>query len=1500
NFTTTVVGGSGDDTIHLGGDPPPLVFDPPAVEFTPPPIQVATAPILKYDEVTRNFGDYVFEYDFGWWFSFFGSNSRVANVLAQYAEQAVRNTIQSWFDSWRGNIPNMRYENYEVGSYNTEVQTTRYGFWWWSVQRTRVVVRVENLRITYETGRLVEQLPTQLTPAPVEFDPPPYAYAPAAQLDVGQIRGRVIIDGGSTFENEGDSVILHNSSGLSDAGLLTNRQVPRMESLGRGPDGELQFEQARDENGPILDSYLSVEGLGLDVPDDGFEGRDGVSTYGVLLTGIETLDLRLADEASSAHPGDDRSDSLDVRLGELRGSESRDEILGSVADEDRQTVNLQIVAGAGNDEINLRSTTGETTVYGGAGDDSVTLGNNGSLADLGGTILFDGDAHIDENTSAVPNSEIDGISFPNIFTGTGPGFTASTFVDGSGSNTVEYYNARYEPVVFPGANGSVQVRPVALASDGEIETDFIRDEGVPALDESNRQIYIDSAGQQTAAATDGDGFPNRELWESAFSDEEGQPNTNRQSLFIDPAGVRTGIDPSFLLFDRLGGDFNVYRQESDGIGPSGRIQVQVSVNGRSWVTASQVDTERLHGENDLWVDSNSVFTYDIGGNTNVGYRYLRIRGVNDGEFRLDAVGILAGHGGAANLQADTAFLTNISDATSGSIARAAVVSAPDGLFDYMGDDEQVIYSSSAESFPAVLEANRSLSAVDFERTSDLRLTDPGSAGRDTLLIDGQNQSDDLTGSLDRFIIGVERVGGTTVTVEDTVADDEGAATFYGALAAELQSEIEAEFTITFNADTTTIEVSRSTDDSDFALIYNQLMAGANQATPTDVSATRTYTLPAAVTSGEQRALALTYGGATAGAIDLHLGATSDVFTSGCFTEGAVFNLSETPVDSADVQAALKSSDRTVRLLTPGDDYSVVGREITLLEDLSSGSELVVTYVATSSAQVYFGGEQVYHLADPSSQELTGASLIEAVRNHANSFRPDDAVTFAGGEIVYGLFTGDALRDPFGQIMGRKPGDPVEHFQGDSILHHRGEVRRFLGGEFAFDEAGAPVVNGDGSIFRRLPGQVMIHDRRDLVFAPDFFTFTFDADNAPGILSYDLADESGLALRPNLGIAGWQIDFARSGSAPDPLGGANIDYAPDRLVSVVISSERGIFALDDSEYTFDPGSGQLVITADLRARISGETTVEANLALLSFHRNGDALTYFGDEEVRDGDPVVEESGGVFAVLTDSTGNIVTYTDKESKANSSDRYVFLQDSDGNRLIHARGAPVFASNSSDGLTITLEQSNALTPQRYAGNEAQIWFGGEQVYYESDDPVVDGQGVQRISDLGIPGQIYFANGIFPQLGGGDVVDPDDVLRIRLGDGDDAFTIYETPASGLVVDTGDGEDRIGVRRAEGDATLNIGAGDDLVAIGSQAGFWDIAFTEGERPAYRPLPAHAAFINAQGSLDLIDATVTVNGGEGSDQVILDDTLDSDGAAGEMTSAALTGLGMGGSGLILYN
>ncbi len=62
-----------------------------------------------------------------------------------------------------------------------------------------------------------------------------------------------------------------------------------------------------------------------------------------------------------------------------------------------------------------------------------------------------------------------------------------------------------------------------------------------------------------------------------------------------------------------------------------------------------------------------------------------------------------------------------------------------------------------------------------------------------------------------------------------------------------------------------------------------------------------------------------------------------------------------------------------------------------------------------------------------------------------------------------------------------------HFAGDPALHTAGEVQRYLGGEPIVDELGRPVLNADGSYCTARAGQAVIHNRRDLAFAPDYLS-----------------------------------------------------------------------------------------------------------------------------------------------------------------------------------------------------------------------------------------------------------------------------------------------------------------------------------------------------------------------------------------------------------------------------
>ncbi len=132
------------------------------------------------------------------------------------------------------------------------------------------------------------------------------------------------------------------------------------------------------------------------------------------------------------------------------------------------------------------------------------------------------------------------------------------------------------------------------------------------------------------------------------------------------------------------------------------------------------------------------------------------------------------------------------------------------------------------------------------------------------------------------------------------------------------------------------------------------------------------------------------------------------------------------------------------------------------------------------------------------------------------------------------------------------------------------------------------------------------------------------------------------------------------------------------------------------------------------------------------------------------------------------------------------------------------------------------------------------------------------------------------------------ETLRIDLGGGGDTFTVENTHAGPttlntnggsdrvdllanvgtLIIDAGAGVDTINVRTTGAPATVNGGADDDTINVGSNA------------------PGMGGTVNP------IDARLTVNGNEGSDTLNVDDSGDAAANTGTLTETQLTGLGMG--------
>ena len=108
------------------------------------------------------------------------------------------------------------------------------------------------------------------------------------------------------------------------------------------------------------------------------------------------------------------------------------------------------------------------------------------------------------------------------------------------------------------------------------------------------------------------------------------------------------------------------------------------------------------------------------------------------------------------------------------------------------------------------------------------------------------------------------------------------------------------------------------------------------------------------------------------------------------------------------------------------------------------------------------------------------------------------------------------------------------------------------------------------------------------------------------------------------------------------------------------------------------------------------------------------------------------------------------------------------------------------------------------------------------------------------------------------------------------------------------GGDRVAVRRIDVEHRVELGEGDDLLAVGTQAA---VGFTQ-TPTATTPVQ----WPNTGGLLDDIDAALTIDGGSGPgafsglDIVTVDDTGDTTANTGTLTSTTITGLGLAAAGI----
>ncbi|HTH06647.1 MAG TPA: hypothetical protein VL916_12285, partial [Ilumatobacteraceae bacterium] len=356
---------------------------------------------------------------------------------------------------------------------------------------------VNNMVISYEAGRTVA-VTKLVQPLPIEIDPPAFVYVAASQYDLTKIAGPLTVIGGDSAEGAGDLLVVHNQEGSSDESLLVNRVAPRMIQNGEDQNGNPLFKQDVDSNtkAPLFDVYMSLEGMGL---QPGI-GPDGVRYWGARLFGFERVDLRLSNGRPAV--GDDGSDNLTVALNQYRGVNTQNQILlpaqVPASAPSLEFMQIQIVAGAGDDEINLLHYRGQVVVLGGAGNDTVNVGDRGLLNGVLGTLVYDGDAHIREiKRQAVrgdfPSAVLDNL--PSVFVDTD---STKTLVD-RGGNFFTFASPTLASVVFSnGINPTdlLWINAVVLAN-APVQERGVQERGIQKTTSTGTPLWLALNGNET-------------------------------------------------------------------------------------------------------------------------------------------------------------------------------------------------------------------------------------------------------------------------------------------------------------------------------------------------------------------------------------------------------------------------------------------------------------------------------------------------------------------------------------------------------------------------------------------------------------------------------------------------------------------------------------------------------------------------------------------------------------------------------------------------------------------------------------------------------------------------------------------------------------------------------------------------------------------------------------------------------------------------------------------
>ncbi len=1528
-MSTTLIGGGGDDTIHIGGTPPPLIIDPPSYTYTPPPLEVELPPVIVYENVVAFNGAYattINSADFLGILSLFGVDpDPVRDAKLRALDVAVR-AVLGVLNAAKAQVPYYRFPSIKIGatgsavellnpdgSIRTPVQLggsletvlanitvqSRVAFSFLGLLNVRTSdVTVNNLTATFEAGRTVAV--TKLVQAqPITIDPPVFVYVAPSQYDLTKIRGPLTVIGGESAEGLGDLLVVHNQQGSSAPSLLVNRVAPRRIQVGEDQAGNPIYVQETDTSTGValFDTFMSLEGMGLTTG----VGADGVPFYGVELFGFERVDLRLSDNASGDH--------LTVALNQYRGVASVDQVLRPAqipADApELESMQIQIVAGGGDDVIDLLHYRGQVAVLGGAGNDTVNVGDRNLLSGVLGTLIYDGDAHIREIQRQAVLGDFPATvlaNLPSVFVDT---LADKTLVD-RGGNFFAFTDPTMASVVFTGVDGKLWIHAVVLA-DSPVQEFGVHERGVQKTDGAT-PLWLGLDGNETidAAAT---GIPVivRSTAPSAqfvyltstgtrvFTCPAGQTcvasivaavsGETALPVFRDAAGRKT-LDPGTLANPNRP-SYRILRGDliEDLVQLKGTTVTGVQEYG---VQATDPNTSAP-----LWLDLDGTATTDA---TKTGIPVI-------------------------NTVAKTVLGAQLVYLNEDGLRVFAVTSIPSIVASNGGDLATTIFVDVAGNrYLSGGSGRKPVFTPNFSGGSLLYLDTNGllTATLDALVNGGADASADLVVYLKGGTCGALSVTGAGATFASAAAvaivGDEN---FVGTKCGYAVTGSASAITISGSAGTLVDAVgivagSRGSSGIAFpSIVLVGSVTNASRVVALGVPDNVSWNLGSGSLTFQSFAPALVpvnrsapvpfmrtvdvyefftgidhlnvLGGATTGPVTGTLDRTSipqpalTAVTDGLdlqYHDGTITNrfdnvtgpvtLSRAPVDAAHL--VVVRLDGTPVVLSPSS-YTLVGTTLTLT-GLPSTADILVVFAAEK--QFYLGGEQVYEVR-----------LIVNERGEQDAILVP--VLYLGGELVFDVVTGLPVYDWDGTQRRHAAGDPVLHVRGEAVVHYAAEIRRYLGGrldldldptgEPILDEQGDVVVNGDGSVFVAAAGQGQIHNARDLAFDAVLY-------------------RTATAVNP-VNVTIQLVNFARSGTGAlfiwNAVGASATQFTfdlDDDVVAVIARSARGSFVVRPGDVSVERSGGRmtgrvtinltgsyLVGSQTLTVAELGDVWFELSTKIQAFQQAGDQQRWFGDEPVANGQPVVDSSGNLVLAQSATGAVVVLWTDNATDpgiAAGTKRYI--RDAQGRQLYHRRGEPKYVTDAAADLGFSPLLFVGGEDKLRIGSEARRYFGGEQAFYSAAEIVRTGTQTSNPSATGKDAAAYRIE-LRGALGGAIYYRNLDDVVVVTGRGDDRIEIRATHVGETVLDTGAGNDRVDVFSTSGNTTVLAGAGtNDVVRVGG------LTFTS---PAVVVPGVHL--------LDTIDSILVVSGAE---TLIADDKADATGDVTVVGPTSITGADMG--------